>query len=54
MAKPTTKYLSIAALAAMGALALGRAVRPAHATVVATIVGAYDKDLYDTSGIPSF
>jgi PEP-CTERM motif len=49
MTKPSTaKYLSIAALAAAGAFASAAAVQPAHATIVATIVGAYDKDLYDT------
>jgi hypothetical protein len=43
-----TKHLSYVALAAAGVLALAGAVRPAQATIVATIVGAYDKDLYDT------
>jgi hypothetical protein len=41
-------HVSIVALAAAGALALGGAIRPAQATIVATIQGAYDKDRYDT------
>jgi hypothetical protein len=55
MLKPsTTKYLSIAALAAAGAFASAAAVQPAKATVVATIQGAYDKDFYDTPELDFF
>ena len=55
MLKPsTTKYLSIAALAAAGAFASVVAVQPAKATVVATIQGAYDKDFYDTPELDFF
>ena len=43
-----TKHLSAVALFATGALALAASFQPAQATIVATIVGAYDKNLYDT------
>jgi hypothetical protein len=46
--------LSAAALAAAGALVLAGAVRPAQATTVATIQGAYDKDVYDTPELDFF
>ncbi len=49
-----TRHVSIAALAAAGALAFGGAVRPAQATIVATIQGAYDKDVYDTPELDFF
>jgi PEP-CTERM motif len=48
------RYLSTAALIAAGALALSGAVRPAQATTVATIVGAYDKNVYDTPELDFF
>ena len=43
-----TRHLSFVTLVATGVLALAGVVRPAQATTVATIVGAYDKDAYDT------
>lgn len=49
-----TKHLSYVALAAAGVLALTGVVRPAQATTVATIQGAYDKDVYDTPELDFF
>jgi hypothetical protein len=42
-----SKNLSFPALAAAGVLAMA-GVQSANATIVATVVGAYDKDVYDT------
>jgi hypothetical protein len=49
-----TRHLSVAALVATGVLALAGVLRPAQATTVATIQGAYDKDLYDTPELDFF
>jgi hypothetical protein len=49
-----TKHMSFVTLVAAGALALSGAVRPAQATIVATIQGAYDKDLYDSPELDFF
>ena len=49
-----TRHLSVAALVATGVLALAGVVRPAQATTVATIQGAYDKDVYDTPELDFF
>ena len=48
-----TRHLSAAALVATGVLALAGVVRP-EATTVATIQGAYDKDVYDTPELDFF
>ena len=48
------RHLSFVALVATGVLALAGGVRPAQATIVATIQGAYDKDVYDTPELDFF
>jgi hypothetical protein len=49
-----TRHLSFVTLVATGVLALAGVVRPAQATTVATIQGAYDKDVYDTPELDFF
>jgi hypothetical protein len=49
-----TKHLSFVTLVAAGVLALAGVVRPAQATTVATIQGAYDKDVYDSPELDFF
>ena len=49
-----TEHLSLVTLVATGVLALAGVVRPAQATTVATIQGAYDKDAYDTPELDFF
>ena len=49
-----TGHLSLVTLVATGVLALAGVVRPAQATTVATIQGAYDKDAYDTPELDFF